>query len=121
MSASHSFRFAEDGLNRRLITLLKRNRIRHSVEENGVIHYSRADEESVENDLINSIRSRVFSSWQVVSCPKEFAERYTRYMRQHDIPFKEELADGQSCFLLPRRYRPHQWKLDEEAAPLPRP
>jgi hypothetical protein len=116
MDPTLSFRFAEDDLNRRLIALLKKNGIRHSVDENGVIHYSPEDEKSVENDLVSSIRKRVFSSWQVLSCPKEWTERYKQYMTQRDIPFKEELIGGQLCFLLPRKYRPQRWKLEGEAA-----
>jgi hypothetical protein len=116
MGATLSFRFAEDDLNRRLIALLKRNEIRHSVDKNGVIHYSPEDEELVENDLISSIRTRVFSSWQVLTCPKEWAERYKQYMARHDIPFKEEWSHGQLWFLLPQKFRPHRWKLHEEAA-----
>jgi hypothetical protein len=115
MSSTLSFRFAEDDLNRRLIARLRKNRIRHSVEENGVIHYSREDEEAVENDLICSIRNRVFPSWQVLSCPKEWTQQYRQYMTHHDIPFTEELVDGQLWFLLPRKYRPHRWKLADEA------
>lgn len=113
MGFTLSFKFLEDDLNRRLIALLK-NEIGHAVDENGVIHYSPRDEWSVENDLIGSIRDRVFSPWQVLSCPKEWAERYRRYMVKHDISFKEELSDGQLWFLLPRKYRPHRWKLDDE-------
>ncbi len=116
MGFTLSFRFLEDDLNRRFIALLKKNEIRHSVDENGVVHYSPQDEESVENNIISSIRDRVFSAWQVLSCPKEWADRYRRYMVKHDIPFKEELSDGQLWFLLPRKYRPHRWKLDDEQA-----
>jgi hypothetical protein len=111
-----SFRFAEDELNRRLIALLKKNNVRHSVDEKGVIHYSPEDEESVGNYLIGSVRKDVFPSWQVLSCPAEWAERYKRYMKRREIPFKEELTDGQLCFLLPRRYRPHAWKLGDEGS-----
>jgi hypothetical protein len=116
MGSSRSFRFGDDDLNRRLIVLLKQKEIEHSVDANGAIHYSPEDEEFVENELICSIRNRVFSSWQVLSCPKDWFDRYRQYMIQHDIRFKEELIDGQMCFLLPQQYRPHRWKLREETA-----
>jgi hypothetical protein len=32
-------------------------------------------------------------------------------MRRHDIPFEEEMIDGQLSFLISRKHRPHQWKL----------
>ena len=116
MGSTPSFKFARDDLNRRLIALLNKNKIRHFVDKSGVIHYAPEDEESVENDLIGSIRDRVFSSWQVLSCPKEWIERYRQYMTRHDIPFQEEWIDGQWCFLLPRKHRPHLWKLDDKVA-----
>jgi hypothetical protein len=108
-----SFRFADDELNHRLIAHLKKNRIPHSVDSQGVIHYSPEDEEAVENESIVSIRRRVFPSWQVLSSPQEWADRYRQYMTEHGIPFKEELSQGELWFLLPRKYRPHMWKFDE--------
>jgi hypothetical protein len=112
MDFVRTFRFRDDSLNRRLIGLLKKNEIRHAVDATGVIHYAIADEESVENDLIGAIRARVFPSWQVLSCPEDWADRYRDYMRQNAIPFTEEEDDGQSFFLLPRKYRPHLWKME---------
>jgi hypothetical protein len=114
LGATLSFRFADEDLNRRLIALLKKKEIRHFVDEHEVIHYSREDEDSVENNLIRSIRNRVFSSWRVLTCPTDWTDRYRQYMSRHDIPFKEELIDGQSWFLLPRKYRPQRWKLEVE-------
>src|SRR5436190_16749815 len=113
MDSELSFRFADEHLNRRLIALLKQNRIPHRIDKDGVIHYSANDELAVENDLISSIRDDVFPTWQVLSFPKEWADTYRRYMNEHAIPFKEELMRGELWLLLPRKYRPHQWKLDE--------
>lgn len=114
MGSLRSFRFSDDVYNRRLIDLLKKRQIRHSVDKQGIIHYAPEDEECVENDLIASIRTRIFSSWQVLSCPQEWLERYRFYMTQHGISFEEEWDDGQVCFLLPQKYRPHRWKLESQ-------
>jgi hypothetical protein len=111
-----TFKFSEADLNRRLVSLLKKRQISHSVDENGAIHYSPKDEERVENDLISSIRKRIFPAWQVLSCPTEWTEQYRQYMLQHNIPFKEEWNNGQLCFLLPRKNYPHRWKLNKKAA-----
>ncbi len=111
-----SFRLVDDSLNRQLIGLLKRNGVQHAVGKNGVIRYSPANVELVENDLIASIRDSVFPSWQIISCPKDWAERYKTYMIHHEIPFVEELIDRQLCFLIPRAYRPHSWRLANEKA-----
>ncbi len=117
MDLPRSFRFADDELNDRLIALLKKSEIRHLVGKDGILHYSAGDEELVENDMISSIRNQVFPSWQVLSCPKDWTERYRQYMTQHHIPFTEELTDNQLCFLIPRKYRPHSWKMDDHSSP----
>ena len=112
MATSHSFKFLDDDLNRELLGLLKKARIGHFVDKDGVIHYSADDVQVVENDLIGSIRDRVFPSWQLQTCPSDWVACYRDYMSRHDIPFREELSNGQVWFLIPRKYRPHAWKLD---------
>ncbi len=113
MGKHYSFKFLDDGLHRELIALLQKAEIDHSLDKDGVVHCSSDDEEVVENDLICSIRSRVFASWQVVTCPPDWIARYKEYMRRHAIPFQEELSNGELWFLIPRKYRPLTWKLDD--------
>ena len=112
MGKSNSFKFLDDDLNRQLIALLKKAKVKHDVGKDGVVHYSSLDDEVVENDLICSIRDKVFPSWQVLTCPRDWIARYKKYMSRHEIPFHEELSNGELWFLLPRKYRPHLWKLD---------
>ena len=112
MENSHSFRFLDDDFNQRLIALLKKAKINHDVGQDGVVHYCADDEEVVENDFICSIRDRAFPSWQVLTCPGDWAGRYKKYMSHHGIPFHEEISNGELWFLLPRKYRPERWKLD---------
>src|SRR5262245_11667206 len=107
---SMSFKFLDDRLQRRLLSLLEAKRVAYRIDKRGVIYYSPAAEELVDNKIINSIRNRVFPIWQLLSCPKEWEERYREYMVKRAIPFREELINGQLCFLLPRTYRPHRWK-----------
>jgi hypothetical protein len=83
----------------------------HVVDREGVVHYFPDDAETVENELLRTVRDSVFPSWQIISCPEDWANRYKVYMRQHAIPFEEEVIDHQLCFLIPRKYRPHTWKL----------
>jgi hypothetical protein len=113
MALACSFKFVDDQLNRKLIGRLKESDIKHLVDKSGVVHYSAGDEEAMENDLIRAIRDQVFRSWQILSCPKDWIEQYRDYMIQHEIPFSEELIDNQLCFLIPRRYRPDSWRIDE--------
>jgi hypothetical protein len=125
MPRRHSFKFLDNSLNRELARLLKKARIDHSIDENGVASYSADNQEFVENDLIGSIRDKVFPSWQILTCPTDWTASYKSYMSRHEIPFQEELSDGESWFLIPRKYRPHLWKLDapirkERLARLPR-
>jgi tRNA G46 methylase TrmB len=113
MGLTRSFKFVDGHLNRRVLSLMKKARINHVMTDDGVAHFSPDDEELVENDLLGSIRNEVFSSWQILSCPRDWTERYRQYMLHHDIPFREELENDQLCFLLPLKYRPHSWKLAE--------
>jgi len=111
MRLSLSFRFADDELNDRLIRLIKTTPIKHFVDDKRVLHYSPADVDAVENDMICSIRDQAFPSWQVLTCPPECAAQYRDYMSRHDIPFHQELIDAEMWFLIPRKYRPNLWKL----------
>ena len=113
MGKSCSFRFLDEALNQQLLTLLRKGKIKHEVDKKGLIHYSPEDEELVENDFICSIRDRVFPSWQVLTCPREWITRYKSYMNSRGIPFQEEMSNEELWFLLPRKYRPHQWKLED--------
>lgn len=116
MTRTRSFKFADDEWNRRLLALMQKAGIPGLIDKEGAVHYSLDDEKAVENDLIRSIRDEMFSSWQIVSCPKIWANRYKDHMIRHDVPFIEELIDGQLCFLIPRKYRPHAWKLDNQGS-----
>ncbi|HTU92739.1 MAG TPA: hypothetical protein VMF69_21845 [Gemmataceae bacterium] len=113
MGKTCSFKFLDNHLNRELAGLLKKSAINHSIDKDGVVHYSRDDEEFVENDLICSIRDKVFPSWQLWTCPPDWTARYKEYMSRHGIPFREELSNGELWFLIPRKHRPHSWKLED--------
>ena len=113
MNRTCTFKFMDENLNRRLLALVKKAQVEHTIDVEGVLHYSAKDEDTIGNELIPSIRDDVFSSWQILSCPPDATERYRHYMRRHDVPFAEELIDNQVCFLLARKYRPHSWKLQE--------
>ncbi len=84
------------------------------MDKNGVIRYSPDDVAFVENDLICSIRDEIFPSWGILTCPEDWIGRYRDYMARHGIPFTEERSNGALWFLLPRKYRPHAWKLPSE-------
>lgn len=117
MGHSYSFRFAEGKYNAALLALLKKHRVNHAVEKDGTIRYSQADEELVENELLRQVRDRIFSHWQVITCPADWTNRYKNYMVKHDVPFVEELIDNELCFLIPRKFRPHLWSLGKRRLP----
>jgi hypothetical protein len=48
---------------------------------------------------------------QILTCPDEWIERYEQYMIGRKIPYKEVLVDGRLWFVIPRKCRPHCWKL----------
>jgi hypothetical protein len=116
MPQTRSFKFVNGELNRRFLALVKKAGIRCLIDDGGAVHYAPADVEVVENELICPIRDAVFSSWQILHCPKNWANRYKDHMIRQDVPFVEELIDGQLCFLIPRKYRPHAWKLDNQGS-----
>ena len=109
---TNSFKFVDERLNGRLIALLSKSKVKHRVDKQGVIHYPANAADVVENDLICSIRDEAFPRWQVLTCPPDWIGSYREYMSRHGIVFYEELSDGKLWFLLPRRFRPHQWKLE---------
>jgi hypothetical protein len=114
---NHSFKFMDEKLNRRLIHLLTKSTIQFSVDAHGLIRYSDWDAEAVENQLIKSIRDRAFRKpWQILCCPEQWVARYRAYMDTHRVPFIVEQSDGELCFVLPRNYRPHSWKLEADPA-----
>lgn len=104
------FRFVDSALNRLFIARVKKSLIAHFIDENCVVHYPQESEAVMENDIITSVRNRVFPRWQVLTCPPDWVERYRHYMTTHGIPFREELSNNELWFLIPRECRPHQWK-----------
>ena len=83
-----------------------------------MLHYSPDDVEIVENELICAIREQVFATWQVVTCPPDWVDRYRQFMTKKGVPFREELADEEVWFLIPRKYRPNLWNLNSMKARL---
>jgi hypothetical protein len=109
MAFSRNFRFLNDRLNFLFIQMLFGSGLRVIWDENGVIYYDANDEEAIE-DILAKIRSVQFSSWQVLSCPAEWVNKYRYEMKRRQVPFFEELNDGQVEFLLPGDEEPHDWK-----------
>src|SRR5438132_11713968 len=103
MGKNHSFRFLDGDLNDRFIALLNKARIKYTIDQVGAAHYSPDDVAIVENELLSSIRHKVFPSWQILTCPRDWAGRYRDYMSGHRIPFREELSNGELWFLIPRK------------------
>ena len=74
-------------------------------------------EERVENEIIGPMRDEKFSSWQLLFCPPSWAARYKAYMSRHNVPFEEQWVDDGPCFLIPKQYRPHTWRLGPASIP----
>jgi hypothetical protein len=106
-----TFVFLEPALNRRLIGLLRKAKIHHIVDPDGMIHYSIKDAPRVENELICAVRRSKFTKWLVQTCPPDWVDTYREYMKTHEIPYCEEIDDGTLWFLLPGRHRPSRWKM----------
>lgn len=111
MPKTYSFRFVDPRYNRAFHELVGKAKISHSIDSSDAIEFSEADEELVENELIPKVRDQVFPSWQVLSCPRDWVDRYKTYMKRNGVPFVEELSDGHLCFLIPQAQDPHSWNL----------
>ncbi len=107
---SRNFRFLNDRLNDLFIHILLGSGLRVGVDDNGVVYFDHADEEAVE-DILAKIRGSRFDSWQVLSCPGDWVNKYRQEMKRRNVPYIEELNDGQVEFLLPQNYEPHDWKI----------
>lgn len=105
-----AFRFQDDHLNDQLTTLLREKHIRFTTDTKGNIVYNSDLEDIVENNVINLIRSTIFSSWKLLSAPVDWLERYRKYMEIHKIPYAIEFSDGELNFLIPGEYNPHRWR-----------
>jgi hypothetical protein len=111
LTLDRSFRFTDDRLNRQAIRLIRKARVPCAIDSDRVIHYSEANQERIENDLLGLVRAEAFPRWIILSCPADWTEKYRTYMKQHGVHYYEELKDGRLYFLLSARHRPHQWKI----------
>jgi hypothetical protein len=109
----YSFRYLDEKLNRHLIHELEAAGVTFTVDDEGMIYYGADHIEIIENAVLSRFRTRIYPKWQIISCPSDWTESYRKYMFLHEVPFTEELIDRQVCFLIPRNYRPHSWKLAE--------
>lgn len=104
------FRFAKDELNDELISRVSRAAIPYAVDRNRHVYYNSEDEESFE-DVLAGIRSSVFPRWQVLSSPKNWADRYRLEMERRGIAYQEEWTNGSIEFLISQEHDPHGWEL----------
>lgn len=111
---THSFRFADDELNQKLAALLRRRaRGKYEIDGDGCVNYSHDYEELIGNELISAVRAMVFPSWQVLAFPQHWTNSYRRYMHEHQVPYREEMRDGELRCLIERGRRPHLWSLEQ--------
>jgi hypothetical protein len=110
MSPDRSFRFVNETLNRRLLSLLRASALDHSVAADGKVHYHSADEDRFE-DVLAQVRADVFPDWQVLSFPQDWADRYRAALAERAVSYEEELNNGAVEFLLSGHHRPHAWKI----------
>jgi hypothetical protein len=78
-----------------------------------------SDTEVVENELICSIRSRIFPKWGIFTLEGDETPRpnvtaaYRAYMTQHGIPFAEEIINGFTWFLVPEGIDSFEWGITD--------
>ncbi len=111
-----SFRFVDAAIQRELLGRFRKTETRHTIDSTGAICFSPENEEFVESELIGPVRSEIFPTWQLVTCPVDWTIDYKTYMDRHEIPYREELSDGELWFLIPRKHRPGSWKIEKTLA-----
>jgi len=112
----HAFQFLDADLQQQFIEELEKRAIVHRVGHAGEVRFGQDVQQTIENELMCEIRDRVFASWQIVTCPEADVAAYRAFMSKHDIRFQEEISDGERWFLIPRKHRPHSWKIASSAA-----
>ncbi len=112
-----TFRFVDESLQRELLGLAEVSGAPHTVDADGTLRYSSADEQDVWDDLICSVRDRLFPEWRIFTLegddvlrPEE-TEPYRRYMLDHNIPHYEERHNGFTWFLIPDDQDSHEWEV----------
>ena len=109
MQVDRTFRFLDEQLQNRLQAALDEAAVPYCSDDAGAIAYSSADEEVVD-DVISDIRHSVFSEWALLSCPADWIQRYRDYMATRQIPFVEEMNDGEVWFLVSSHVDTDQWE-----------
>ncbi|MEI7686080.1 MAG: hypothetical protein WCL32_13730 [Planctomycetota bacterium] len=111
----HAFQFVDSELQRRLVAEFAKRGIAHSVGPAGDVRFADDTQDVVENDLICEIRESVFAAWQIVTCPEADVGAYRAFMSTHEIPFREEISDGERWFSISQDSRPHSWNIEASA------
>jgi hypothetical protein len=63
---------------------------------------------------ISDVTPMMCDQSQVLTCPTEWGPSYRDYMDKHKIPYEvldPDEDEGEAWFLLPKKFRPHAWKL----------
>ena len=117
MGSERSFKFADERLQQELLDLVRASAVPHTVDPDGTLGYAFAGDVFVGNELICSIRDKVFPEWHVFTLegdelhrPRTTA-RYRAYMRERGVPFVEEVDDGFTWFLIPEGYDSFEWDI----------
>ena len=111
MRMNRTFRFMPPKLNAALQAALNGADIDHAVDRWGYVYYHDRDTEAFE-DILATVRSSVFESWQVLSCPADAVNAYRQVMRQRKVRFVVEVDNNRVEFLIPGDVDPHSWPLD---------
>jgi hypothetical protein len=98
-------------LNDSLIAALEKADFDYAVDRWGYVYYLSQDTEAFE-DVLSEVRSSLFESWQVLSCPQDTLESYRSAMRSLRVRFAEEVNNDRIEFLIPGNVDPHEWSLE---------
>lgn len=109
MQFERNFRFLNQQLNSLFIHQMLESGLKRNLDDNGIVYFNSVDEEAVEI-ILAKIRDSWFDTWQILSCPADWVNKYRQEMKRLNVPFTEELNDGQVEFLIPESCNPHDWQ-----------
>lgn len=112
MRLDRTFRFKAKLANDSLIAALGKAKFDYAIDPRGYVYYHARHTEAFE-EVLAKLRSQLFESWQLLSCPEDSLDSYRYTMRKLRVPFAEEVNDNRIEFLIPGDVDPHSWSLED--------
>ena len=98
--ARSTFKFLDQSLQQRLVKAIDKKGVRYSLSRKREIVYEGSQDERVENAICSLRRIVIRGRWKIITCPRDWIDRYVAYMTRRRIAFYVEISDGETWFLI---------------------